>query len=999
MIYFKKKSLIKKSIISIKRKFQENNYFKFSFSKGVFAFLFVFTLFLYCTYLFLLPRYLNEATVEKVINDFVLKNSKLSLDVSNFKISPDYKFDINLKANYIKLKYPNKTDFLSIEKLNTDISLLSLLQGYLDLNKIKTEKIQINTDFTKQNRYSCFNYFDINSKNKNSKLKIRNINLENNNFLLKIHDENINKNFYIKADKLKISSSDFKKPILITTQGSILSNYKISDFNLNLSIKTNPNSIGKFKEKVANLNYNPLYYADSYKFYSNSNIDIKINPLNKKSGISGFIALQDLSFSINDLKLPKNNILLTFKNNQIHTISDFNLVKNQQIKVNSTLSLDKNKLIEAKLNSNEINLCDLREILNIAEKIFNLKFNLDNIAFFGTANLNLYLRSNFKSLTSNGKLEIKNAKIQDKKTGLVIKEINSNVNFANNTIDILNTSAFINEAKFNLSGKIDNKTNLNLKINSDTINIAQVLNLIKNLPLTSTFAPKLKEYDFKNGYLKINSTINGTLKNPILKSDSKLNNLKVYLKKYNKTIYVPEFKFNLFENHILIPQTKILLENTPLLIDGQIKNYKTTQAETVLSIKGEFFKELLSINNSSVNLNSTIKIKQDKLLIDSFNLSNSIFAQGKILNLSSNPTLNNIEFFTNEKVGIKLLKHQFNSDIYGKITLNNTIKNPNIIGKINLSNINLNNKNLKIEDSAIDIRNTTFHAGIPSISMPDLTLNAIAFNGNIKNNILNIENLTAQTLNGNIKGNININLNNQKTSAKIALQELNIRFLSNKLKEYSIATSGKLSADIDANLNTLKTSEILNNLLCHINFQIENGELSHFAKLERFLQAGNILSQSILKLSLNSILSTITKQNTGDFKTIKGDINIQNSSAAINYITTQGSNMSLFITGIANLEAQSVNTKVLGRIPHAIVNTMGNFGKFSLSQQIDKSGGVVTQTTLEKKLSTTIPKEDFEKIPNLAYNISNPTREFIVLINGLVDQINSIKDFKWIIKE
>ena len=109
--------------------------------------------------------------------------------------------------------------------------------------------------------------------------------------------------------------------------------------------------------------------------------------------------------------------------------------------------------------------------------------------------------------------------------------------------------------------------------------------------------------------------------------------------------------------------------------------------------------------------------------------------------------------------------------------------------------------------------------------------------------------------------------------------------------------------------------------------------------------------------------------------------------------------MSLFINGRANLDTQSINAEILGRIPHSIVNTMGNFGKFSLSQQIDKSGGTISQTSLEKKLSTSIPREDFEKIPNLAYDNSSSTREFIVLINGLINQINSIKDFKWIIKE
>ena len=101
-----------------------------------------------------------------------------------------------------------------------------------------------------------------------------------------------------------------------------------------------------------------------------------------------------------------------------------------------------------------------------------------------------------------------------------------------------------------------------------------------------------------------------------------------------------------------------------------------------------------------------------------------------------------------------------------------------------------------------------------------------------------------------------------------------------------------------------------------------------FAKLERLLQAGNILSQSLLKLTLNSALSAITKQNTGDFKLIEGNIKIQNNIANVNYIKTQGSNMSLFIVGDVNLLTNNGDFKILGKIPQNIVNVMGNFGNY-----------------------------------------------------------------------
>ena len=72
--------------------------------------------------------------------------------------------------------------------------------------------------------------------------------------------------------------------------------------------------------------------------------------------------------------------------------------------------------------------------------------------------------------------------------------------------------------------------------------------------------------------------------------------------------------------------------------------------------------------------------------------------------------------------------------------------------------------------------------------------------------------------------------------------------------------------------------------------------MAQFAKFERFLQAGNILSQSFLKLSLNSVVSALSKQNTGYFKLLEGNVRIKNSWAEINYLKSQGTNMSLYLT-------------------------------------------------------------------------------------------------------
>lgn len=1109
MIYYKKRSLLRKAFTRTIRKMKEINPPSFRFSRAFFILPFCFILFLYCAYLFIVPSFVDEAKIENAINGFILKNSNLSLDVGNFSLRADYKFDINIKSDYIKLKYPDKSEFMAIDKLSADINLLTFFRGYIDLNKIKTQKITINSKFTKNKEYDCFKCLDGTSFDLNSKFKIRNINLICDELLINLFDENINKKFFGKFNNLKISCAEFKKPLVISSKGKISSQSgKISDIDLNLSIKINQDSLGKFREKLKKFNYNPLRYADEYKFYSRSDINLKITPNDKRPDISGTVALKDYSFELNGMKLPVNNLSLIFGGDKISCDADFKFIKNQYIKIKSTASFSKNKYIEARLFSGEINLQDLNEILIAATKIFNLKLNPNDISLFGLANIDLYLKSNFKTINSSGKLLIKDAKIIHKKTGLVLNKINSNINFANNTINILDTSAFVNDAKFNLKGVIDSCAKLNIKINSDEINIAQVISLVKEMPILRAFAPDLADYSFKSGFLKINSLISGTLEKPQIICDSTLNNLKVYLKKADATllsdkiilnikpdisskasvfgvdirfkddvIKAPELNLEVLDNDIIIKNSKATYNKIPVSFEGQLKDYKTDKRELFLQFRADLKNNpYVTIKDNNSIASGNLSVKKDKIILNSLDIINNnlklISLTGKVVDMSKEPALGDFHILINEKTPIILKTlEKISFSLKGNLTLDGKIKTPNVSGKLNVYDIKSDDLNLNIDDILLIIKNSEFYINIVkgrifdfdfelaskakysqnkliadyasfhsmyinlenfekylknsktinkfnyeinnlkgsvlTLETSDILLNSLNFEGSVSNNILDIKNFSAEALNGKISGKTKINLLTQKVNAELILKELNIRLLSNKLKELSIAYSGKLSALINAEFQGFLSDNILSSLNGYIKFNIDNGELAQFAKLERFLQAGNILSQSILKLTLNSTLSALTKQNTGDFKTIEGTVKIKNSTANIQYVKSQGSNMSLYITGEFNLLNQYMRAKILGRIPVSMVNVMGNIGKFSLSDSVEKmdedTKGVIksiTASPIEKMMSTYIPKADIAKIPPLAYaDSSQITREFIVYIDGLIKNISAVQNFKWALRE
>ena len=324
--------------------------------------------------------------------------------------------------------------------------------------------------------------------------------------------------------------------------------------------------------------------------------------------------------------------------------------------------------------------------------------------------------------------------------------------------------------------------------------------------------------------------------------------------------------------------------------------------------------------------------------------------------------------------------------------------------KIKESN-NLNNFNQAIDLQNIEIKE--IKGNINAFEIYDTIFNSLNFKGNFKNNVLTITNFSSDIFNGQISGTGKYHLNDDFVNAGIILKNINVRLLSSNFKDISIAGSGTLNAIIDANFKGFTYEEFIKNLDAYSKFTIEDGELSQFAKLERFLQAGNILSQSILKLTLNSAISAISNQNTGYFKAIEGKIKIKNSNARIEHIKTQGTNMSLYLQGDINLLTTYSNLIILGKIPQSTVNVLGEFGSFSTQKIVDKMSqeakdtiNSITKSPFEKMFSTYISKEELEKIPSL-YNQTNTiqTREFTVNIKGLISEKSSVQNFKWITKE
>ena len=244
-----------------------------------------------------------------------------------------------------------------------------------------------------------------------------------------------------------------------------------------------------------------------------------------------------------------------------------------------------------------------------------------------------------------------------------------------------------------------------------------------------------------------------------------------------------------------------------------------------------------------------------------------------------------------------------------------------------------------------------------------------------------LKNISSEIFNGQITGKIQYNLRDEHFITDIMTRGVSAEPIFNIISNRKDNISGTM--DFDAKLNgELSSKESLNG---NVKFIVNNGRMSSLGKLEHLLYAQNVIADNMLRTSLSVVTKAITLKDTGLFKYLRGDINIENGIANINMLQSQGPLMALFIKGQFNPIDNNAKLIVLGRLSNEVVSGLGAFGDFSFNK-------LLIMLTGEEAKSGVLP-EDFDKIPQLSMK---NTKEFRSIINGNIDKPSSVVLFNWI---
>ena len=1000
---------------------------------------------------------------------------------------------IKVKAPTMHIMYEDGQKFAQFDNVKFFIPWTSLLKDSITIKKLQANRwiLRVNSD----DKYLPFIFEKIKNRGINAipNIKIKEYNLSYNN--------RATGNKYILSgqflDLSKIRNYDSFK--LITKGNFLINGQKHVSYDLilnpylNLSFDNLDADIIKYIEQIKDLEFSSDLIAD-IKLYKNN-----LNLLQA----SGFINIDNIAIYDITQKGPKSFVYLTLWGDKASILSNIYTSATNKVYIEGMINNSKKPIIDLKVKADEIKLKDLYKKIKV---LINLSYFKCIDSIDGKLNANFSLKGDLNKIKSSGYLKIEDGIINA--SGLKIEKIDSDIDFSNNSINIIKAIGYVNKSPIMAHGDINKEIDIKLLMNKVELKHLFPDNIGINNGIASVVAT------IKGHINNINSNINLQIDNlqlekfktkisvSTIKYDSNvskivlLDNIIVDTPE-TEIIKIPNAKVQIEDSIIRLLETSALLNASKLSLKGDLLNYKTENLNYNFNIFGIIdssdihklcntntkYPLLLSINGNknaqNINLqvlleksiifdesslvNFSSKYEKNNLKIEDLSLSNfnGAFANDIKANLKNNKNLiingivenNNIQTLKNLRVFIpqplNISLYDTRAQVKGDVFINGEVKKPEIVGQINIQNLFNKTSQLSVQNSNIDFNKNIAILNAPNVKLADniLSINTListdlskginiknanikskfldtetllmykdtplfssmpitisdgnlysekmlinlynkplyltAFSGAIalKDNILSIKNITAEIFNGKLGGNIDFNMKNEIFTSKLMGRGVSSAPIFEIFSPRKESVSGVM--DFDSNISGNLISK--KSLKGDIKFIINNGRMATLGKLEHLLYAQNVVADSMLRTSLSIVTKAITLKDTGLFKYIKGDINLENGIAKINMLQTQGPLMSLFIKGYYQLDTDWAQLIVLGRLSDEIISGLGAFGDFSFNK-------LMIMLTGEENKYNIIP-EDIDKLPPLA---SKNTKEFRSLINGIIDKPSSVLLFNWI---
>jgi hypothetical protein len=489
---------------------------------------------------------------------------------------------LKVKAPVMHIMYEDGQKFAQLDNVKFYIPWTSIFKKTPVVDTLEANKLLVKTNSNDKYLSEFMNKL----ANKDYE-EIPNIHLKE--YGITYIDKTKNNTYSISGRRMELNKIHNYKSIKISTVGEFIINnkkYITYDFTVLPKLDIEKESFNfdltSFATQLQELDFYADIIAD-LKLYKNTEDNIQA---------SGFINIDNISVLDSTRKNPKSFIYLTLLGDKASVLSNIYTSINKKVYVEGVINNSKKPVLDLKVKTDEISLNDLYQKVKIFVDFSKFKglTSLD-----GTLHANFSLKGDLNKIKSSGYLKITDANI--KANAIEIEKINSDIDFSNNMINIVNAVGYVNNAPIMAKGSIDKNLNIELLMNKVEL---------KHLCPSSL--------GIKNGLVSLVANLTGTLDNIIHKENLQVENLKVenrginlaiealkidtnknntaYINNFlcktpeTEMIKIPSLKLHIERDKITLPDTNIFMPNSKLSAKSEITNYNNNDITFNIALNG-----------------------------------------------------------------------------------------------------------------------------------------------------------------------------------------------------------------------------------------------------------------------------------------------------------------------------------------------------------------------------------------------------------------------------
>ncbi len=694
--------------------------------------------------------------------------------------------------------------------------------------------------------------------------------------------------------------------------------------------------------------------------------DFNINSDMKKVSSTGYLKVlpSSIRYDLYDVLINDIAANIDMMNNNINIKTAGFSILNHPLNLSGKILAD--STVDLKLTADKLPLKGL--LMAFGQAALLKENNVKN----GTITLNALIK---------GKLAQINPEIIAEANGINVENIPLDTN-------ILLDNAFF---KILYDGKVASG---NVDINSLIFNNSSaIISVPKSIILIDS-----KDINIKNSYLMLNNSridIKGAVKNYI---NDKMNINITAIGNLNSSDIISllpaDFK-NLVSYQGKLPFKLEAVgnskaQNIKINLDADKNNYVSLIDADVL--KGQ-----------NTKIHSNIEIIGDSLTFSNTGISNDKTTvaklSGDITKLYTSPKLN-LNIAVPNELSFPIWGVP-NSNIAGSgsVSVVGEIMNPNMRGTVNLIDISMKDIDFAIKDLVADLSGKILNGNAQAREFKAGGIFATDLSGSFSLNDYSkfyLTDLTAKAFDGAIKGKLSYDISSSKIGMEFSGKGLN----STKAVEGAVgiknALTGVLGFNAKLGMQGFTDKEIIESMKGNIDFNIDDGNFLSIGRLENFILAQNVASNSILKSALSAMSTLSVVKEADKFKYIQGQLTLVNGNANLSKILVSGPLMAYYVSGTYNILPNTANIVILGRLESKVVSVLGPLGDLTadkLLSYIPKFGAMTSN--ILKQLTSDPANENVALIPELSSG-SKVYKDFKVLFNGPVESASSVKSFKWL---